>query len=115
MSTNDQIVKFIAELVTCGSNPNPEVIIDIFMNGYCYYFAVILYNRFSDIPDKEIMYEPVEGHFVIRIYSEYYDIRGNVTVLYGEKKLYHPDEWSKINSIVYGCILKEDYDICGSN
>ena len=110
---NDQIVKFISDFVKSGKNP--DVIIRTFFNGYCYYFAIILMERFSLLPDKEILYDPIEGHFVTRIGDQLYDIRGNVTNLFDIHKLYTKEVWSERKSIIYGCILKEDYDICGSN
>lgn len=42
-------------------------------DGNCYYFAVILKDRF---PEAEICYEPIVGHFVAKIGERYYDSLG---------------------------------------
>lgn len=41
--------------------------------GNCYYFAVILHSRF---PYSTIMYDPLEGHFVCKIFDVLYDYNG---------------------------------------
>lgn len=45
---------------------------DLFMNGYCYWFAVILHERFGG----EIYYLPIQNHFVTRIADRYWDASG---------------------------------------
>lgn len=71
---------------------------NMFLHGCCYWFAKILYDRFSS-DEKwlgwkiDIRYEPVEGHFVACFYnkssrsSKYFDIRGDVTSVYADKEL----------------------------
>lgn len=44
--------------------------------GNCYYFAVILKDRFNGT----LYYDPIEGHFLCKIDSDYYDYTGKVNV-----------------------------------
>lgn len=44
----------------------------VFMSGNCYYFAIILKERFQG----EIYYLPIFNHFVCKIDNNYYDITG---------------------------------------
>lgn len=44
----------------------------IFSYGNCYYFAVILKERFNG----EIYYLPITNHFICKIDKNYYDITG---------------------------------------
>jgi len=79
-----------------------EVLENTFLKGFCYYFSIILQERFGG----EILYEPVEGHFIIKIDDRYYDIRGDVTYMYCNKTLYIKEEWITNRSNVEGSILK---------
>ena len=49
-------------------------------DGNCYYFALILKNRFGG----EIYYIPIEGHFVCKIGERYYDFEGRYTKIAGK-------------------------------
>ena len=42
-------------------------------SGNCYWFAVILVTRFSEL---DIYYDPIEGHFVAGDGINFYDING---------------------------------------
>lgn len=44
--------------------------------GNCYYFALILKDRFSG----KIFYDVINGHFLTLIGSEYYDFTGKVNI-----------------------------------
>lgn len=48
---------------------------DFFLFGYCYWFAVILEQRFMG----QICYMPIKNHFIVRIHNEYYDASGKIT------------------------------------
>lgn len=76
-----------------------------FRSGMCYWFAYILRGRF---PGAEIVYEPVEGHFMAQIGGRLFDIRGDVTDLYLEEptEMYSEEFCWEIPSIVDGAILK---------
>lgn len=41
--------------------------------GNCYYFAVILQARF---PDGQIVYDPIDGHFLFLYHDRLYDYKG---------------------------------------
>lgn len=79
---------------------------DVFLNGYCYWFAFILNNRF---PGGDIVYDPILGHFAYKYRGFIFDIRGIVPKLETKdfilwkdcEKLGYP-----IQSIIDGCILK---------
>ena len=43
------------------------------MNGNCYYFAVILHTRFPDCP---IIYSQIDGHFSIKWKKWCFDFQG---------------------------------------
>lgn len=59
-----------------------------FLHGCCYWFAYILREEYG----AEILYEPVEGHFLSSLTIDeephLFDIRGDVTELYLSKPLY---------------------------
>lgn len=54
-------------------------VIECFTNGCCYWFAVILRQRFKG----KIVYDPVIGYFACKIGDAVYDIRGNIDKQYG--------------------------------
>jgi len=57
---------------------------EVFTTGNCYYFALILKDRFAG----DICYLPVENHFICKIANSYYDITGQI-----EPKE-HPVKWT---------------------
>ena len=85
--TDDRILEFISRFR--GSE-------DTFLHGCCFWFANILFIEFG----FEIVYEPIEGHFLAMRTTtvqkdgacydvhEYFDIRGNVTDKYRGLELY---------------------------
>lgn len=81
-------------------------IIDLFKNGYCYYFSLILKERFKGT----ILYDLIDGHFVTQIGEDIFDIRGCITDKYCESNLYDESVWSNIPSIIHGCILKDNWE-----
>lgn len=78
---------------------------DTFRKGMCYWFAYMLSGRFLG---AEIVYEPIEGHFLTQLNGRLYDIRGDVTDQYlGLRPNMYSEEYClDIPSIVEGCILK---------
>lgn len=80
---------------------------DVFMNGYCYWFANILSTRFNG----NIYYLPIMNHFVAKIYNNFYDIKGNANH-YSETKykweLYQKLEPLESERIKKYCIDKEN-------
>ena len=79
------------------------------LNGNCYYFALILKDRF---PDGVILYDVIDGHFVTMIGGVMYDWSGIVLPEEDETKHFYV-EWDKFEdydelqkqSIISGCIL----------
>lgn len=57
---------------------NEGALLDCFLYGNCYHFAVILKEVFRDRLGGNIVYDPIEGHFYYELYARYYDIRGRV-------------------------------------
>lgn len=55
-----------------------KAVIDLFTTDMCYYFAVMLKERFIDY-DPVIMYYEVGGHFAVKIFDRIYDITGDIT------------------------------------
>lgn len=98
-SNKERILYFIDDFKSYNKN---NVLEDTFTKGYCYYFALILKDRF----DGSIYYDPKIGHFITKIGRDYYDITGCVTDKYKNNTLYSKDEWISIPSIINGCVLK---------
>ena len=65
----DLILNFIRRRFPTDSN---------WVNGNCYYFAMILKERFSK--SAIVYYDVVQGHFVTRIGEDYYDYTGLISV-----------------------------------
>ena len=63
---------------------------DIFMSGNCYYFALILKERFYGT----IYYLPIANHFVCKIDKDYYDITGKAAM---QETPYRWDEYCITN------------------
>ena len=80
---------------------------DLFLNGMCYYFAVILKERFGG----KIYYSLSDNHFVTKIGDGLYDASGDVTYYYPKTVAW--DEYIEIDPIhadriIRDCIMKED-------
>jgi hypothetical protein len=81
---------------------NNDVLKKTFTQEYCYYFSVILRERF---PGGTIVYAPIIGHFLYKIQGKLYDITGEVDIdIYHDFEIY-PDRLQK-ERIVRDCILK---------
>lgn len=65
---SDFVVDFIMHFQNLGT-------IDTFTNGCCYWFAVILKERFQGT----IMYNPIDNHFATLINGFLYDITGQIS------------------------------------
>lgn len=78
---------------------------DTFLNGYCYWFAYILKERFQG----EIYYLPIQNHYITKINDLYYDITGNIKL---NEKPYNWNEYKFLDELetqrlYHDCILKE--------
>ena len=62
----------IIQFITKFKSLHPKAIEDAFLFGNCYWFAVILSQRFM----SEIYYMPIANHFITKIDSNFYDISG---------------------------------------
>ncbi len=86
-------------------------IIDCFSYGYCYWFARILLERFGE---GEIMYCPVDNHFVYAAFGRVFDITGDCTAKYrgsymttwaSYKEM--EDGSTHLDGLIKNCVLKE--------
>ena len=76
-------------------------------NGNCYYFALILADRFKN-KNASIYYDLIDGHFVCKIDNNFYDWNGFVD--YSESDLDHIVEWNKYyceDNLHYSRIYKD--------
>ena len=62
-----------------------------FSYGMCYHFALILHIRFRD-EDAHKLYDPINGHFAVKINGRIYDITGDIT----EETIYEWVRWSDL-------------------
>ncbi len=65
MCMDDEVIEFINRRFPNDSN---------WLNGNCYYFALILQDRFNG----EIFYDVIFGHFITKIKDKFYDYTGEV-------------------------------------
>jgi len=79
----DEVVDFIEKRFSKDSD---------WLNGNCYYFALILKTRF---PKGKIYYDTIEGHFVLRYEGKYYDWLGEYTPV----KRSAVKQWSRMGSV----------------
>lgn len=79
-----------------------------FSNGYCYWFAHILFYRFKNY-DPKIVYYEVGKHFAVKIYGHIFDITGDITL----KNLFFEDweEYQKNNpeeaKVIYNTMINK--------
>ena len=97
-----RILKFINHF---NASTGREQIEECFTAGMCYWFALLLANRF---PGGEIVYAVVENHFAYKYDKYVYDIMGDVTnkytfVSWFEYSMRDPAHASRIQR---ECILK---------
>lgn len=85
------------------------VLEETFLNGFCYFFSVILKEKF---PRGSIFYSEKENHFLFMLNGILYDIRGNVASKYSFQDIVLWDSWwdDMIHKqrIIRDCIEKED-------
>lgn len=103
----DEVKEFIRRFCRYEEN---RVLEQTFTEGMCYYFAIILQERFGG----EILYDKVENHFVTLIKGKLYDITGNVTNMYVVNgnldldMLLTKSDWMRDGMIIRNVILKVD-------
>ena len=69
--------------------------------GNCYYFAIILKDRFNGA----LYYDPIEGHFLCKIDSNYYDYTGKVEI--DESILYNWACYKEQDKLNYQHIVRD--------
>jgi hypothetical protein len=87
----------------------PDVV-NCFSNGMCWYFTVILRERFGE--EYKVVYDPIINHFALEIYGRIYDITGDIT----ENSEYNWKYWDEFiqedvmlaQRICRDCILKAE-------
>lgn len=94
-TSNAKILDFIKKF----KGDNDNILEDLFLHGYCYYFSLMLSNRFSGT----IYYLPVSCHFICCINAKYYDITGEV---YITEPLYIWDQYKYFDSSDYHRVVK---------
>ena len=101
MTKQEVIIDFIEQFQQFGSD-----VTDCFSFGMCYYFALILQERFG----ANIMYEPIMNHFAGEIDGYIYDITGLISNC-GDPKWVHWETYQKedvlhTSRIFRDCIYK---------
>ena len=76
---DEKVLNFINHFTLNGKR---REVIETFTNGCCYWFALLLSERFYQNYIVEIMYDEIANHFGCRIGYNIYDITGNVTNKY---------------------------------
>lgn len=74
MNTDELVLKFIKSFETVSYT---DAIRYTFLRGFCYWFCVILKERFKE-ENCEIWFNPRDIHFAIRINNYLYDITGKI-------------------------------------
>lgn len=73
LGDEDKILRFIQDVYNHQGKENAEVIQNLFMSGYCYYFARMLSEAF---PGGEIVWLAPYGHIAYMYNGTPYDITG---------------------------------------
>lgn len=84
------ILNFIARFTNNGKR---QEVIECFSCGCCYWFAKILWDRFTfEVIDtnSDIVYDPIINHWACRIDNRIYDITGDIT----DNKEYSWHDWN---------------------
>ena len=95
--TESEILYFIKGMTNYGTRL-------VFLNGYCYWFAYILVERFKRYARCCLMYNQILGHFAASINGKIYDIDGVIDNTEGWEEW---DAWRK-NEPVYRKVVERD-------
>lgn len=71
------------------------------VDGNCYYFAIILKDRF---PDGKIFYDVINGHFVFEYQDKLYDWNG---IHHSEELLVNWDNFDEYDSLLKKRIIRD--------
>lgn len=108
MKSSQNLSNEVLDFINGFKEMHPLEIEDVFSNGYCYWFAMILSSRFGVI-DSSIYYLPIRNHFITKIGNKFYDITGEIIP---DEETYEWTTYKIFDSLDYGrikrdCILKE--------
>ena len=84
---------------------NPPAADDLFLYGDCYYFAIILKERFKY--RANIKYLITDNHFITEIDGQMYDIRGDVTDRVDYKQLIDWNDMKDYDELLYNRIIRD--------
>lgn len=77
------------------------------MGGNCYYFSLILADRFKSY-NPCVYYDPIDGHFLCGIGSRFYDFTGEHKYeKYDVEKFYKWDELKELDCTWYSRIVMD--------
>lgn len=81
-----------------------EYLENVFLNGNCYHFALIL----KEMYDGEIVYDPHEQHFSVKIDNKYYDITGKIEPPLDEYLWSDMEsiDFNEYENVKYNCVFK---------
>lgn len=96
MEQTDKVIDFIRKHF-----PNADSSDANWLKGNCYYFALILHDRFLS---SEIYYDVIHGHFVTLINNCLYDASGVYYKLSEEEKV-------RLNNTPLSHSIRLDYDV----
>lgn len=96
---NKNTAEIILDFINGFKSFDKLVVEALFSQGYCYWFAVILSQRFGGI----IYYLPVSNHFITKIDDAYFDIHGEYTV---NEPCYSWSEYKMIDAMDYKYVVK---------
>lgn len=83
---------------------HPSAADDLFLYGDCYYFAIILKERF---PEAIIKYLVIDNHFVTEINGRLYDIRGDITDIVEIEQLINWSDMESCDELLYKRIVRD--------
>ena len=84
-----------------------SIIEDLFLYGDCYYFSIILQERFSNSKKVITKYLTIDNHFVTEIDGQIYDIRGNITDIIDKNQLVTWSDYKTIDETHYNRIIRD--------
>ena len=103
-TTHQNVMTFLNHFTNNGTR---KEVIETFTSGCCYWFAVILSERFSCL-DATIVYDPVANHWACEIDGHIYDITGDVCRKYNFEDWYDfvvdANDDAYINRLYRDCI-----------
>ena len=77
---------------------------DLFLYGDCYYFAIIIKERF---PNAVIKYLIIDNHFITEINGRLYDIRGDITDIIDNSQLITWSDMESYDELLYKRIIRD--------